>query len=151
MLSQHSVLTCVRAGDTRIACLLGVFSANFECCELIDSLLPAPAGMPCALGCGNVPTQWFCRAPGVSQFFMLNFLAWKYYLRIVYVWISDCTGCEVWFLTGNPLPPPLTTAIQCPGKKKKLPCGFSKLVEVLLPAPLLSNGPRPCLLNLWSA
>lgn len=111
----------------------GVFSANLEYCKLIGF-----SSFPCRNAlCSGL---WKCsytmvlQSPRSFTVFMLNFLAWKYYSRIVHVWISHCTGCEVWFLTGNPPPPPLTMPSSALGRKK-LPCGFSKLVEVLLPAP----------------
>ena len=67
VLWQHCVDLCQgrRLRDclfTRASFLLTLSVAN------LSAFLPAPEGMPCALGCGNVPVQWFFRAPGVSQF-----------------------------------------------------------------------------------
>ena len=97
----------------------GVFSANSECCKLIG-FSSCPWRNALCSGLWKCSCTVVLQSPRSFTVFMLNFLAWKYYLRIVYVWISHCTGREVWFLTGNPpLPPPaLTTVIQCPGKTK---------------------------------
>ena len=124
---------------------LGVFSANFEYCKLIG-FSSCPCRNALCSGLWKCSYTMVLQSPRSFTVFMLNFLAWKYYLRMVHVWISHCTGCEVWFLTGNPLPPRLTTAIQCPGKKKTslwlLQAGGG-----LASSSLLSTG-WPCLLYL---